>query len=535
MKRIAIVCSLLCLPLFSALAGTLTSVAKVEEATVFYKGATLRCTATAVLEKGSGTLEISGLSPSIDRSSLKVQAGSGVLISAAEFSSGRFQDPEGLKRLAAMRDSLSLLQKQMQESANRTAIQEKMLSMLTDGIENNLTGRSTGATVTEITTNLDLYRKNAETYYKNLDAEHARFEQLSAEEAALQERIKEAEKVADKSCGILKLTFNAPAAGKAVFTVSYYTAAARWTPVYEVNVAEIGQPVALTAKGQVRQSTGLDWKQLKLHLSSGRPDKTNVAPTMSTWRLGFKTNPVRSNQVMLAKSSASDRMVMEEMVAEAAPRMDSYVEVSDAGLETSYDIALPYDIAGDGSLTDIELKNYEMPANYEHFTAPRLSTDVFLTAQVANWDSYRLLPGQATVTFAGAYVGKTTLDKADKDGSVRLTLGVDPSVQVTRERTDEMKTPALLGNSLTVSCGWTNVIRNAGNKAIRLKVQDQIPVSSEKDIEVRNVRYAPEAGYLNNVTGIITWEFSLAPGQSQEANLEYKVKYPSDKTLDSSL
>ena len=533
MKRIAVLTSLLCISLFSAMAGALSSVAKIEEATVYYKGATLHYSASAVLEKGSGTLEIIGLSPSIDRSSLKIRVNNGVLISAAEFSSGRFQDPDGMKRLAAMRDSLTLVQKQLQESTNRLAIQEKMLDLLTGSIEHNLTGRSSGATSTEISSNLDLYRKNAESYYKSIDAERGRNDELSEQEDALLARIAEAEKRSDKACGVLKLSYNAPASGKVAFTISYYTTAARWTPFYEINVPELNGPVSLTAKGQVRQSTGLDWKQLKLHLSSGSPDKTNVAPTMSTWRLGFRTYTVRSNQLAMAKSVAREA-VMDEVVAESAT-MDSYVEVAEAGLETCYDISLPYDISGDGSQAAIELKHYEMPASYEHFTAPRLSTDVFLTAKVENWDSYLLLPGTATVSFKGAYVGKTQLDKAGKDGSMRLTLGVDPSIQVTRERTENVNMPATLGNSTTVSCGWRNILRNTGSKAIRLKVQDQIPVSSEKEIEIKNVRHLPESGYLNSVTGIITWEFPLGAGKTQQTEVSYKVKYPSDKALDSSL
>ena len=455
MKRIPILSALLCLSASIALTAAPSSVAKIEEATVYYKDATLSYTATAQLEKGAGTLEITGLSPSIDRSSLKVKAGSGVLISAAEFSAGRFQDPEAMKLLAAMRDSLTLLQKQILERANRISIQEKLLSLLTDGVENNLKGRSSGSTATEITANLELYRKNAENYYKNLDAERANYEKLSGEETALEARIRETEKIADKGCGILKLTYSAPAAGEVPFTISYYTSAARWPPIYEVNVADIDQPVILTAKGQVRQSTGLDWKQLRLRLSSGQPDRTNVAPVMSSWKLGFKQ--VRGNQIVLAKSAAREVALVEEAVAESAT-MDTYVEVAEAGLETCYEIALPYDIAGDGSLAGIDLKTYEMPAKFEHFTAPRLSTDVFLTAQISNWDSYKLLPGQATVTYAGAYVGNTTLDKAAKDGSLRLTLGVDPNVQVTRERAEEMKAPAVLVGKTTVSIAWRTFI-----------------------------------------------------------------------------
>jgi len=534
MKRIAILSTLLCVTASFTLSAAPSAVARIDEATVYYKGATLTYSATAALQTGTGTLEITGLAPSIDRSSLKVKAGSGVLISSAEFSSGRFRDPEGLKLVASMRDSLTLVRKQLQESSNRLEIAQKMLSLLTDGIENNLKGRANGTSATEIAANIDLYRKNADNYYKNIDAEQANYDKLSEQEQALEERIKKAEEAADKACGVLKVSYSSPVAADVRFDISCYTSSAAWTPVYEVNVPSTDKPVAITAKGQVRQSTGLDWKQLRLHLSSGRPDRTNVAPVIGPWRLGFQEVRVRNSQPMMAKSAAREMAVVEEVYAEAAV-MDSYVEVSDAGLETCYDIALPYDIAGNGSFAGIELKHYEIPAKYEHFAAPRQSTQVFLTAVISDWDSYRLLPGQATVTYAGAYAGKTSLGSARTDGTLRLTLGVDPSVTVTRERIEEMNAPAIVGNSTTVSCGWRNIIRNGSSKTVNIKVKDQIPLSSEKEIEVKNARFTPESGSLNEDNGVITWEFTLAPGKSEETVVSYKVKYPSDRTLNSKL
>ena len=534
MKRFAILTALLCVTASFAHSAEKSAVARIDEATVYYKGAVLSYSASAALPKGTGTLEITGLAPSIDRSSLKVQANAGVLISSAEFASGRFKDPEGLKRVAAMRDSLTLLQKQLQESGNRLEIAQKMLSLLTEGVEHNLKGRTGASTAAELTANIELYHKTADTYYKNIDAEQAKFDKLSEQAADLEARIKEAEAQADKKCGVLKLSYSAPAAATVKFNLSFYTSAAAWTPIYEVNVPSTDKPVSLKAKGQVRQTTGLDWKQLRLHLSSGRPDRTNVAPVIGPWRLGFKKEYVRSNVTLMAKSAAREAAVVEEAYAEAAT-MDSYVEVSDAGLETCYDIALPYDISGDGSVAGIELKNYAMPARYEHFAAPRQSTQVFLTAVVSDWDSYRLLPGEATVTYAGAYAGKTSLGSAGKDGTVRLTLGVDPSVTVTRERSEEMKAPAAIGNSVTVSSGWRNIIRNAGGKTVNLKVKDQLPLSSEKEIEIKKAKFIPESGSLNENNGVITWEFTLAPGATQETVVSYQVKYPSDKTLDSTL
>ena len=76
---------------------------------------------------------------------------------------------------------------------------------------------------------------------------------------------------------------------------------------------------------------------------------------------------------------------------------------------------------------------------------------------------------------------------------------------------------------------------NAGGKTVNLKVKDQLPLSSEKEIEIKKAKFIPESGSLNENNGVITWEFTLAPGATQETVVSYQVKYPSDKTLDSTL
>ena len=61
-------------------------------------------------------------------------------------------------------------------------------------------------------------------------------------------------------------------------------------------------------------------------------------------------------------------------------------------------------------------------------------------------------------------------------------------------------------------------------------VQDQYPISVNKDIEVNDVKAAD--GQINKETGIITWNISLQPGAEKKLQISYAVKYPKDRRVD---
>ena len=47
------------------------------------------------------------------------------------------------------------------------------------------------------------------------------------------------------------------------------------------------QPITLVYKANVSQNSGLDWKNIKLSLSSGIPNQSNETPILRAWHLNF--------------------------------------------------------------------------------------------------------------------------------------------------------------------------------------------------------------------------------------------------------
>lgn len=75
-------------------------------------------------------------------------------------------------------------------------------------------------------------------------------------------------------------------ATKAEFDLSYFVSSAGWTPSYDLKVEQLNQPINLKYKASVFQSTGEDWNNIKLTLSTGDPQLGGEKPTISSWYLG---------------------------------------------------------------------------------------------------------------------------------------------------------------------------------------------------------------------------------------------------------
>ncbi|MFY8004909.1 MAG: DUF4139 domain-containing protein, partial [Chitinophagaceae bacterium] len=63
---------------------------------------------------------------------------------------------------------------------------------------------------------------------------------------------------------------------------------ASWSPFYDVKVNQTNGPIELWYRGKISQTTGLDWKQVKLSLSTAIPSQWGNAPVLQGWFLSYQ-------------------------------------------------------------------------------------------------------------------------------------------------------------------------------------------------------------------------------------------------------
>jgi len=99
-----------------------------------------------------------------------------------------------------------------------------------------------------------------------------------------------------------------------------------------------------------------------------------------------------------------------------------------------FEINAPYSIKSDNQNYAVDMETYNLPADYQYYSAPKIDKDAFLLANIIEWEKYNLLEGEANVFFEGTYVGKTLLDTRYASDTLEISLGRDKQVSVNREK-----------------------------------------------------------------------------------------------------
>ena len=211
---------------------------------------------------------------------------------------------------------------------------------------------------------------------------------------------------------------------------------------------------------------------------------------------------------------------------DAAPLMTNFVENQTT---VEIQVAEPYSIKTNGERTLVDLKTYEIPATYRYTAIPKLDADAFLLAEMADWSQYNLLEGESNLYFEDGFVGRSILNPAALQDTLQISMGRDRSIVMQREKVDQFSKKRSIGANVTESRGFEITLKNNKSQAVTLQVKDQIPVSVNSAIEVTTGELS--GGILDPLTGIVTWEITLAPGGQQKLSLRYEVKYPKSERV----
>lgn len=237
-----------------------------------------------------------------------------------------------------------------------------------------------------------------------------------------------------------------------------------------------------------------------------------------------------------AEEAAFDRRLQER--ASGVARSESRAKKSSLSLPTAqtenqttvdFEVKVPYTIKSDNRNYTVDLESYQLPAAFQYFSIPKIDKDAFLIAYLVDWEKYNLLEGEANVFFEDTYVGKTLLDVRYASDTLELSLGRDKQVTLQREKVKDLSTRQFIGNKKEESRAWKITVRNNKSQSVKMTVLDQVPVSTNQEIEVQLQTIS--GGKLDTETGEVKWEFELKPGEQKVFDLKYVVKFPKQKNL----
>ena len=508
---------------------------KITNVTVFLNRAQVTREVKTRIEAGKTNIILNGLTSQLDQQSIQASGKGSFIILGISHNQNYLNEFNVPKKLQVLRDSLEINRRQLSLEQNQKDILGKEEQLIIGN--QKIGGTQQNLTVAELKAMADFYRTRLTEIGVAKIKSDEKIKKINERIIRLNSQVNEQNELYSRNTSEIVINVSAESATSVDLDINYVVANAGWYPIYDLRAINTKSPVQLNYKANVYQNTGEQWNNVKLKLSTANPSLGGLKPELYAWYLNFYQPQIRVRGVssIPARSKAAPEadMKLEEVVVESAgPPAQStsdFVNTVQTSLNTEFDIGLPYTVLSASKPTVVDVKNYEMKADFEYSVAPKLDQDAFLLARAIGWEEFNLLSGEANVFFEGTFVGKSYIDPNNIKDTLAVSLGRDKRIVVKREKLKDFTSRKLIGGNQRDSYAWEISVRNTKNEVVKITVEDQVPVSQNSQIEV-TVSDVGGARY-NKDTGKLIWNMTLQPNETKKVVFKYEVKYPKDKQV----
>lgn len=326
--------------------------------------------------------------------------------------------------------------------------------------------------------------------------------------------------------------------GELVVELTYMVVQARWTALYDLRFEEAAEAlVQVGYLGQVTQSTGEDWLNVSVTLSTARPALTTIKPELKPWYIQEVPPPpamaVRSKVGPLQAAAAPMAAPQADMFVGALPDAEQPYQsmaaptatVASSGATVTFKLAQVVSVPSDGSPHKVNIAAIGLSPKLDYLSVPKLAEAVYRRAKIINRSEYLLLPGQANLFVDGDFVGTLALERVAPNEEFEITLGVDERVVVVRELKAREVDKKLIGDRRRIRVAYEIEVRNLRPGAIDLEVHDQLPVSRHEQIKVKLDAADPQPIDHTELNELI-WKLSLAANARQVCRFDFTLEHP---------
>ena len=503
---------------------------KIEKVTVFLSGAQVVRSAKISVSSGKTEIRFNHITPNLDVNSVQVKSEGDVAIQSVTHEKDFLGTKPSIAEITKLENQRETIQDKMAMDKSLLTVYKREEEML---IKNQLiVGQNTGLKAMDLKESIDFQRlRMTEVLTKQLELDKI-IKKSEIEVLKITNQIAQIKGNQGEETSVVVVTILSNNSTNVNFTLSYFVVNTNWTPSYDLRVKDISKPLNMTFKASINQNTGEDWKDVKLSLSTGEPQKQGNAPVFGTWYIQpvpqVKTMKFLAPEIKhdneVSKPQADEKYALEEVV------VGGYGAVQTNYQQTAktFDLPQPYTIKTGSENFQVELKPLEIPATYEYYVAPKYDKDAFLTAKIVDWEKYDFMAGTMKLYFEDTYLGDSYLNINNQD-TLSISLGRDKGVVVSRNKMTDFRKKQSLGSNKVDSRGYEIVVRNTKHQMINVTIEDQFPISKAKEIEVNN-QEADEAD-VNKETGKITWKLNLEPNKEKKLKHKFTVKSPKEIIL----
>jgi len=507
--------------------------ASIEEVRIHLQGAEIIRTDRVTLQKGKHKLVFTGLSPKMNPSSIQISTEGGEVNMLSTTSRINFlkDKKESNPAIGILQDSLLLIADELQMLADQEGAiaQEKSL------LESNkkLSGKEKAVDFEQLKATAAFYRERSLTINTDLSKIKKKRTEFQKQQRRIQQQLNEFN-AGKRPTSEIYLALNCAQSVTTTFRVRYVVQGAGWSPIYDLTVKNLSEPIKIKYRALAFNDTGIDWNEVKVVLSTADVNQSATLPILNPWFIKEDVPQVYAYQQGRLNNIQNSNVYQQEqdknMKKSATPGGNvRFEEIEISELSSDFEINLPYTIPADRKPYSILVNETELPANYEHYSVPKMDKDAFLLGQVVGWETLDFMPGPMNIYYDKSFIGMAQLDTRNLSDTLNLSLGRDPKVLVKRTKLKELTKKQFLQGKKKMTNAYRITIKNNRNRPIDFELLDQIPISKLKEIDV-DVKETSGAQYYEN-TGKLKWDFKLQPGESKTVEFSFSITYPKGKEI----
>lgn len=269
----------------AVLAGEKEIQTQITNATVFTRGAQVFRKATTDLIHGKTTIVLTGLSPYIDKQTIRVTGYGDFTILSVNHRANHLKKPRNTEKIEALKKRIEVLNQNISEE--KTWI--KVLAEREEFLKSNfqMSGKNQAIQPEDFKTMDAYFAEKMESIRFSIMEKGHKVQGYSEEINIINAQLKDLNVTETTSFGEILIQVESEKTTTAEFEINYMVGNAGWYPSYDLRVVDISQPVQLDYKANVFQNTGVDWENVVLKFSNVSPDQNAVAPELYPWYLNF--------------------------------------------------------------------------------------------------------------------------------------------------------------------------------------------------------------------------------------------------------
>ena len=261
----------------------------VKEVTVFFASAQITRQKSLSVEPGKTTLKFQNLSPYINPKSVQAKVDGNITVLAVNH---QLNYLDNMEKSAELTD----LEKRYKEVQNKIEVEQAYVSVIDEDIMFLQANRQIGGKNQELNmANL----KAASEYYstrltalklKRIERQNA-ITTLNEELGKIGKQINTLSSARKFPSGEILIGIDSKSRENIVVHLSYLVDNAGWFPSYDIRAKSVEDPLEIVYKANVHQDTKVDWKNVKLALSSNNPSLSGTAPELKPYYLNYNSVP----------------------------------------------------------------------------------------------------------------------------------------------------------------------------------------------------------------------------------------------------